>query len=365
MKILQIIQRKQLRGAELSACMLSQHLVVMGHSVRMVSLEDGDAVMPFEPGVHALSADLKKRFWDWSGWKRLAAEVDDFKPDLVQANAGDTLKYAVLSKIVFRWKAPLIFRNASMVSSYINSTLVKRFNAFLIRRVEYVISVSESSRADFVKTFPSAATKIAVIPVGIEDKPVHRINREPGYAYLVHVGGFSFEKNHKGLLRIFKLIRIKRPDAYLWLVGDGPLREPIEGYCRELGLEKNVLFLGYKSDALDYIASADLLVLPSIIEGFPAVVLEAMYTSTPVVTYHVGGVGEVIENKKTGYLLKKDDEHGFAEACILGLGKNAEVVSQIENAKKLVIERYLNRALAHEFVRRYEDIVQGKRNIAL
>jgi glycosyltransferase involved in cell wall biosynthesis len=356
-RILQIIQKKQLRGAEVFACQLSTHWISLGHTVRVISLQDGDANLPFPEAIQSLSARLDRRFSDWRGWKRLAQEIETFRPDVVQANAGDTLKYAILSKIFFGWKAPVVFRNASMMSAYIRSSVIRRFNEFLLHRATHIASVSEASRADLVKLFPSTQNKITVIPIGIEERSTTRITRQPGFNHLVHVGGFSFEKNHKGLLRIFANVLARRKQVRLWLVGDGPLREEMEAYARELQVDQAVYFLGYQSNALDYIASADVLLLPSIIEGLPGVIVEAFYTHTPVVANNVGGIAELVENDNTGWLVEKGDEHAFANAVLDALDRQEHAAKLGERAYARVRENYMNQGLATKFIQLYGHLL--------
>lgn len=360
MRILQIIQKKQLRGAEVFACQLSQHLVSLGHTVRVVSLQGGDAQLPFHGEITSLAIQLNKRFLDWLGWKRLAQEIDAFQPDIVQANAGDTLKYAILSKIFFRWKPPVVFRNASMVSAYIRSSVIRRFNGFLLGGVAHIVSVSKATSSDLAKLFPSTRGKITVIPVGIEERSTNPVSREPGYKYLVHVGGFSFEKNHRGLLRIFQKVLAREKNARLWLVGDGPLRYEVDAYARELQVGHAVDFCGFQSNALDYIASADALLLPSIIEGLPGVVLEAFYTRTPVIANNVGGIGELVENGTTGWLIEKDDEVAFANAVHKVWDEPAYAATLAARAYTRVCENYLNQGLAKRFVHSYEQVAIRK-----
>jgi hypothetical protein len=154
LKILQLIQKPQLRGAEMFACQLANHLVEAGNQGLLISLLPGTAELPFKGKHIKLERPLTKRFFDWQGWKQLAWEIKSFQPNVVQANAGDTLKYAVLSKLFFRWKAPIVFRNASIISRYIKSPMVKWWNAWLFNHVDFVVSVTEESRRDFLKLFP-------------------------------------------------------------------------------------------------------------------------------------------------------------------------------------------------------------------
>jgi L-malate glycosyltransferase len=359
-KILQLIQKPQLRGAEMFACQLSNQLVQAGHEVHLVSLLEGDATLPFEGNHIRLNRPLNKRFVDVTGWKALAQHINKIKPDVVQANAGDTLKYAVLSKLLFRWQAPIVFRNASMISLYIKSPWVKVWNTFLIKQLAYVVSVSEKSKLDFVSLFPFVQRCIKSIPIGIDLKEVSRSDSTT--EYIIHVGGFTFEKNHKRLLHIFKQVKESNPQLQLWLVGDGPLRLEIEEYAKALQLSDSVKFLGYRTNVLELIAGAKMLVLPSIIEGLPGVILEAMYCNTPVVAYDVGGISEVVKSNETGWLVKAGDEDGFVKAVQEALSMSQQELQQItDHAYELVVREYDNKVIAKRFVEVYTTVIARNR----
>ena len=102
MRILQIIQQKQYRGAEIFACQISSHLINLGHKVEIVSIYDGNALLPFKNKIPTLSSQDSNRYLDLQGWKKLADIIEGFKPDIIQANAADTLKYAVFSKLNYK-----------------------------------------------------------------------------------------------------------------------------------------------------------------------------------------------------------------------------------------------------------------------
>src|SRR5688572_20626108 len=121
MKIIQLIQRPQLRGAEIFAHQLSEELKNQGHDSLLVTVFDSGNIGHFSGQTLTLAGSKANRLWDLKAWKKLAEIVSREKPDLIQANAGDTLKYAVFSKLVFRWKTPIVFRNASTISLYIKS----------------------------------------------------------------------------------------------------------------------------------------------------------------------------------------------------------------------------------------------------
>lgn len=366
MKILLLIQKPQLRGAEIFACQLGNHLAEAGHEVLLVSLLPGDAELPFTGKHVSLNRPLSKRLWDYAGWKLLAEHIRAFRPDVVQANAGDTLKFAVFSKLVYRWKTPLVFRNANKVSDFVNTTPKLLYNKFLVSNVQHTISVSELCRQDFSKTYSVAPARTTTVPIGIDCKPVNRC-MPPDLAsffssgnVLVHVAGFVPEKNHNGLIRIVHKLTQQGEDVKILLIGEGRLRPAIEQQVLALTLNERVKFAGHRSDVLSVMANARALVLPSLIEGLPAVILEAMYVKTPVVAYDVGGISEVVKSGETGWLVTRHDEEGFTGAVTRVL-RGSDTGPITENAYRLVITGFDNRIISKRFEEVYRSVAQASR----
>jgi L-malate glycosyltransferase len=354
MRILQIIQKKQYRGAEIFASQLSNQLINQGHVVEIVSIYDGDALLPFNDKIVNLSSINSNRYIDVAGWKKLNEIILQFKPDIVQANAADTLKYAIFSKLFYNWKQPIFYRNASTSSFYIKSHYSKFLNSFLLKNVTQIISVSNASKNDLNILFPFTKTKSVVIPIGVDIKYVKPFKFKNEKKNIIHVGSFTREKNHLSLLYIFQEILRTHRNCHLNLLGEGPMRKEIEDRAIEMGLSKNISFYEGVQNPLPYISGADVLVLPSIIEGLPAVILEAMYCRTEVVAYDVGGVSEIISDN-TGHLIKKNDIIGFANAVSSIFKKTFS--SKVENAYELVTSSYMNSNIASDFISIYKKIL--------
>ena len=356
MNIVQIIQKKQLRGAETFALQLSRELVKRGHTVKIVVLQDGEVELDF-PDMEVLHINAKSLF-DINSFKKLASIIRDFKPDWVQANAGDTMRYAVFSRLVYGWKAPIIFRNASVVSQYIKNPIKKIYYSYLLKRVDKIISVSEVSMRDYVQMFPFVKNKIQVIPIGIEteeldtetESPEDRESISRGDGYILHVGGFTFEKNHEGLLRIFQLVLKKKPEVQIVLAGDGPLFTNIQGKVKELGLESSVQLLGRRTDVAFLMKHASMLVLPSIIEGLPGVLLEAMYCRIPVIANNVGAIPDLLDDGR-GVVVENGDEEGFAKAILQQLDQSKSD-AHLEGVRGYVKEKYSMEKIVEQFVLR-------------
>jgi glycosyltransferase involved in cell wall biosynthesis len=364
LKIIQLIQKPQLRGAEIFACQLSNHLLDQGHEIIVVAIFPGDAELPFKGKVICLDRPPSKRLFDLTGWKKFKSIIKDFKPDIIQANASDTLKFAVSSKTFFCWNQPLIYRNANKMGDFITSKLKYILNRRLLTKVAYVISVSKECEKDFVKTFGYPKDKICTVEIGVEEKKLEEIPEDLNKIFnngpvITHIGGFVPEKNHIGLLRIFNQCLKNHPNAQLILIGKGILETEIRTKAKEFKVENNVHFLGYRNDVLNLLKHSTVFALPSLIEGLPAVILEAMYCETPVIAYNVGGVGEVVKNEKTGWLIKKNDENIFKiqlEEILRGNGNN---LSRVNSAKLLISNSFLNKQIAKRFAACYNEVLMS------
>lgn len=359
MRIVQLIMARQYRGAEVFASQLAQELVALGHEVCYVSLYKSEGKEYRPEGIEYIDLNATKGgVLNINLIRKLRQFIKEFKPDVVQANAGDTLKYAVLVRLLFGYSYAILFRNASTVSQYLKSTPQKWLAAFLFQQCDYIVSVSERSRTDLVNLFPFCEGKISVIPIGISGKRYNRLEEfDNVHVHIVHVGGFTFEKNHEGLLRIFKEVKNKIPNAILWLVGDGPLQKKVIKLTHALSLEDSVFFTGAVTNAMDFIHTANVLVLPSHIEGLPGVILEAFYCKTPVVAYDVGGVKEVVASGRTGWLTAKDDEATFVNAVLEAINNEEQKKEIAENAFTKVMEEFDNALIAKRFLTVYQSLL--------
>lgn len=359
LKILQLIQKKQYRGAEIFACQLSNHLLDMNHQVEVYSIYEGNSQLPFKGTVKSLDRPAHVRYYDFKGWKDLARIIKLYKPDIIQANAADTLKYAIFSKFFYTWDIPIVFRNASTSSFYIKNEFSKKLNAFLLKKTDYILSVSNASKKDLNTIFPFTEKSSIVIPVGIEERVLWNENDQKTpfdlqQKNILHIGSLTPEKNHLELLDIFVKVKKQIPTAILHLIGEGLLKSDISKYIKKQGLEESVIIHGELKDPYPYLRKADVLVLPSLVEGLPAVILEAMYCKTPVVAYNVGGIKEIV-NSASGSLIEPFDKDDFAKSIVENLKNRNE--PQIERAYKKVIDNYLNRQLAIKFVNSYKMLV--------
>jgi glycosyltransferase involved in cell wall biosynthesis len=158
---------------------------------------------------------------------------------------------------------------------------------------------------------------------------------------LLSVGRLSQEKGHVDLVRALpKIQALAEPlPLHLVLVGEGPERVKIERLCRTLGLAEVVTLAGQKEDVNPYYAIADVFVLPSLSEGSPNVLLEAISAGVPVVATAVGGVPEIVSNGREALLVRDKDEDDLASAIARLLGDQALRDRLVGMARKIVTRK--------------------------
>jgi glycosyltransferase involved in cell wall biosynthesis len=137
----------------------------------------------------------------------------------------------------------------------------------------------------------------------------------PRHAFLfLTVGRLYPHKDHTSLLRALSLVRRRHPEARLAVAGDGPLLPSLRTEAAALGLTQLVDWLGLRDDVPDLLAASDAFVLSSRWEGSPNVVLESLAAAVPVASSAVGGVHELVEDGRSGFLVPPGDVTALAAA---------------------------------------------------
>jgi len=132
----------------------------------------------------------------------------------------------------------------------------------------------------------------------------------------VTVARLTEQKGHIYLIRAWVDVVAHIPEAALYIVGDGELREKLERDVADLNLSKNVFFEGFQSNPMEWILQAEFCILPSLWEGLPLFPLEAFSVKRTITATAVDGTSEVVVDKKTGLLVPPQDVDRLAEAII-------------------------------------------------
>lgn len=170
------------------------------------------------------------------------------------------------------------------------------------------------------------------------------------------VGRLSKVKGHIYLLKAIKHLEELR-DIRLYIFGEGCLKDGLKNYCLENGISDRVFFMGFKNNIYDYIYVLDLFVMPSMHEGLPYALLEAMFLKIPIIASNVGGLKEILENDTDALLVPPLDEKSLANA-IRHLYLNLKIRKHlVNNAYKKVSELFLLNQMAAKYLNIYRRCI--------
>jgi glycosyltransferase involved in cell wall biosynthesis len=175
------------------------------------------------------------------------------------------------------------------------------------------------------------------------------------------VGRLAAQKGQRDLLRALPAIRAAVPGARLVIAGEGPLRGTLEVEARRAGVEEAVHFLGHRNDIPVVLSALDLFVLPSLWEGLPLALLEAMSMSLPVVATRAVGIEETVSDGVEGLLVPCHDPAALARAAARVLGDRHLALGLGTAGRRRVLERHSLAAVADRIDALYRRVLEGDR----
>jgi glycosyltransferase involved in cell wall biosynthesis len=169
-----------------------------------------------------------------------------------------------------------------------------------------------------------------------------------------------WQKGFKFLIKAISDIMEVAPDARFLFVGEGPLRADLENLAQKLNLYDRVIFTGFRSDIPDLLSTMDVLVVPSLLEGFPMITLEAMAMAKPIIASDIPGIKEEIKDGESGILVPPKDSKALATA-ILKILSSDEIAENIGlAARQSVEEKFSVDKMVMETERLYSSLLQGR-----
>jgi glycosyltransferase involved in cell wall biosynthesis len=170
------------------------------------------------------------------------------------------------------------------------------------------ITISESTKSDLEKL---GFSNIGLVYAAGDVKPPERIHKEKKKT-IAYIGRLTKSKRVDHVL----IASEKIPDAEVWIIGDGPERDELKKYAKELGVEAEFLGKVNQKKKAELLSRAHLMLFPAVHEGWGITVLEANACGTPVIGYDVHGLRDSIENGVNGYLVKDGDVNAMAECAV-------------------------------------------------
>jgi len=243
--------------------------------------------------------------------------------------------YEIVDNGVNRWLVDRILA----VSLDLRSQLTKHFGA------EKVICVHNSIDIGQMRVSGCAAGLRKELKLSEQEFVIGTIGR------LMPVKGLN------SFLKAARIICRQRPNVKFIIAGDGPLAGSLHAVAHECGVDKDVLFLGHRNDSHEILNLMDLFVLPSLSEGVPMALLEALALGRPVVASRVGGIPEVIEHGVNGLLVTPGSEEELARNCIALMDDYGSAQRLGEAGRKQVKEKFSAKIMAERVAEVYRSLV--------
>ena len=237
------------------------------------------------------------------------------KPDVIVSNLFFTNTFIRLAKL-FYWPPKILVREGNVpTEKSLKVGLIDCMLSLLTR-----VCIVNAAALEKLLHFSYRFSKFKVVyngigkefleasPVGARENVRKELGLLPDEFALVVVGSLTEKKGHTFLLDAFAAFRKNgRIPTRLFIVGEGPLLVSLQEQARSMGIAESVVFTGGKSRVLPFLYAADVFVLPSLWEGMPNALLEAMAVGVPVVSTPVGGVAEVVKDYENGMLVPAGD----------------------------------------------------------
>lgn len=309
-----------------------------------------------------------------AGLLRLVRAIRQVRPDIVHTHLFRADLYGGLAARLAG--APVVVSTRHNDEDFLRQPLWRLLHRLISLCEDRIIAISDHVGRYTIEIGVDNPGKVQRIYYGLDPARFRRTLRtgvdvaralraefgvKPEHYLLGVVARLAPQKGHRYLLEALALAIQEEPALRLLVAGQGPLREQLEAQARQLGLGAHVIFAGWRSDVANIMAALDLLVLPSLWEGFGLVLLEAMALQKPVVATGVSAIPEVVEDGVTGLLVPPADPAALA-CAILQLARDRERGREMGRRGRLRLEeRFTLDRMAQETEQVYLSLTEGAR----
>lgn len=312
-RTLHILTSLHRRGAETFAVQMIDRLDRARFSPHIWptrSAHSDEALVPARTPVLSNGVDaLPLALWD------LQRVLRTVRPHLIQCHGGRALKYAMALKPIFRPHA-YVYNKILSIHPHLDGAARRLPYRFLFEQVDAIVAVGEELRREVEETFHPRRPRVVAINNGRDVRPFLSVTPEvvaarrrelgldPADVCLMQIG-IAWEKDPQVSLNVFAELASRFRELRLVFVGEGPLLDDLRRESVTRGLADRVRVLGVRRDVPALLAAADIVLMPSITEGLPGVLIEAGMAGRPAVAYEIGSVRDVLDDGRTGYVVPR------------------------------------------------------------
>ncbi|WP_051688198.1 glycosyltransferase family 4 protein [Desulfofalx alkaliphila] len=336
-----------------------------GSEVEKELKEDGVAVLPIQlkgnlsPSSDLLAAMLLARYL--KQYRVTILHTHSSKAALVSRTAALLCKTPI---VLFTVHNSIFYADWSPLKKKTMATVEK----ILANGTDRIITVSEALRREIITREQIPEDKVVTVYNGID---IDRIQQKANKFHVCKqlglppmgklVGVIARLAPQKGVTYFLQAAAmLKEYQVNFIVVGDGPLGQQLQAEAEQLGLEGRVFFTGHRNDIARLLAALDVFVLPSVTEGLPLTILEALAARRPVVAAGVGGIPEVIQHDQTGILVEPKEPVALAAAIGELLNNPAKAKKLGEAGRRLVEKKFTVEKMAQNIMEIYNQVLLEK-----
>ena len=358
MRVLQLIDDASIGGGQTHVLLLSKYLQRENIEVAIATEPTGwlvnqAQILDIQTYAIAISNKLT-----WQSFQNIYQLLKTQKFDIIHTHGGTAGFWGRLVAASLKNKPKIIhtyhglhYLNTTQTKSIkqkIKTAIFQKIDQLLLQITDRIICVCRSDYEKAITAKVASPSKTSIVYNGIEiDKFSEPLNKEisrkifevsPTDFIFGNVGRLHEQKGHKYLLQTFAKVA---DHARLMIVGDGELRDELLLLADELQISDRITFLGARSDIYEFLSAIDVFVMPSLWEGQPIALLEALAMGKPCIVSDVDGVPEIITNGVNGYLVKPKDIAGLTQVMNKAIN-NPEILQQFTNAGvNTITEKFL------------------------
>lgn len=319
-------------------------------------------------GFNIISLKRKSKMWDVGIVKDIIDIIKVKNIHLIHTHLYHANMYGRIAALIS--KVPVIATEHNVYPKY---KLKRRIvNWILAKKTNRIIAVSQMVKKEIVLRDWIDPSKVAVIYNGIDisrfPSPLTKVEARqklgiPANCFLVgNVGRLIEQKGQMYLINAMSIVKDHIPGVKLLLVGSGPLESHLKSAVSAKGLRETVIFLESRRDIPDILKAIDIFVSPSIWEGLPIVLLEAMASYLPVIATSVGGVVEIVKDGINGLIVPPRNETTLATTIIELLNDGAKRKIFGEKGREIVVEKFTAFHMVKHIESLYESILPSNLN---
>ncbi|MBI9067951.1 MAG: glycosyltransferase family 4 protein [Salinivirgaceae bacterium] len=364
-KILEAIRQGQIGGGETHVLELCTYLDKSRFEPVVLSFTDGPMVDELKRRGIKTKVIYTEKAFDYKVWKQVRDFIQEEQIDIVHAHG--TRANSNVFWATKKLKLPLIYTVHGWSFHLDQKFFVRKMRElsekFLTNKATKTICVSKSNEQDGINRFNMKRSSVIYNAVNIEKfNPANTYNNirqelgiSPDKTVIGYIVRITAQKDPFTMLRAMKKVAANSANTVLLMVGDGDLKEKAIQLANELQIQDQVIFQPFRTDIPDILNAIDIYALPSLWEGFPIGIIEAMAMEKCIIASPVDGTKELVEDGVTGFLVEHGNPDKLADAIQL-VNNDINLRNMLaKNAYQYVTRNFGMEKLARQVEQIYEN----------